>query len=226
MQGQQRPPSRIGTYYNPKRHLLGNKAGQVPPAWRDQKPKEQGSKILLSRLPPDVGEVEVEELFRKTVGPLREAFLIYNSQGRSKGMAVVSFQRPGDAAVAREKYDGKFIDGRRPIKIEIVLDSIDAAVKAPPTQAQPSLLGRLGSIFAANTAPMIPVQNHAPKGNPAATAPRKPPAPRIFHSVPVAVVPRRRHKKEPRRVKKTFAQLDQEMEEYRAGVDGPAPNGK
>jgi len=52
-----------------------------------------------------------QELFRKTVGPLKESFLIYNSQGKSKGMAVVSFQRPGDAAVARTKYDGKIVDG-------------------------------------------------------------------------------------------------------------------
>ena len=45
-----------------KRRLLGNQAGLVPPAWRDSKSREDhGSKILLSRLPPDVGEVEVEE---------------------------------------------------------------------------------------------------------------------------------------------------------------------
>jgi len=52
-----------------------------------------------------------QELFRKTVGPLKESFLIYNSQGRSKGMAIVTFQRFGDAAVARAKYDGKIVDG-------------------------------------------------------------------------------------------------------------------
>jgi THO complex subunit 4 len=46
------------------------------------------------------------------VGPLQDAFLIYNSQGKSKGMAVVTFQRPGDAALARTKYDGKIVDGR------------------------------------------------------------------------------------------------------------------
>jgi THO complex subunit 4 len=27
-------------------------------------------------------------------------------------MAVVVFQRPGDAVVARSKYDGKIVDGR------------------------------------------------------------------------------------------------------------------
>lgn len=45
-------------------------------------------------------------------------------------------------------------------------------------------------------------------------------------AVAVAVVPRRRQKKGPRRVKKSLAQLDQEMEEYRASVDITDVNGK
>jgi THO complex subunit 4 len=38
-------------------------------------------------------------------------FIIYNNQSRSKGMALVTFHRPADAAVARSKYNGKVIDG-------------------------------------------------------------------------------------------------------------------
>lgn len=53
-----------------------------------------------------------QELFKKTVGPLREVFMVYNSQGKSKGMAIVVFQRPGDAAVAQKKYHGKIVDAR------------------------------------------------------------------------------------------------------------------
>lgn len=53
-----------------------------------------------------------QELFKKTVGPLRESFMVYNSQGKSKGMAIVVFQRPGDAAVAQKKYHGKIVDAR------------------------------------------------------------------------------------------------------------------
>ncbi|KAL4071428.1 hypothetical protein V8B97DRAFT_2007441 [Scleroderma yunnanense] len=224
-------PARIHAYHNQKRNLLGPRAAQVPPAWRDQKTKEQGSKILLSRLPPDVGETEVEELFRKTVGPLREVFLIYNSQGRSKGMAIVAFQRPGDAEVARAKYDGKFVDGRRPIKIEIIVDSEAAAAAPKPTpQAQPSLLTRLGGIAAINgaphnAAPTISAPNHAPN-NVQAKTPPKPLAPRAVPRpqtapapAPAPAAPRRRQKKGPKRVKKSLTQLDQEMEEYRAAVD-------
>ncbi|KIJ59391.1 hypothetical protein HYDPIDRAFT_100831 [Hydnomerulius pinastri MD-312] len=223
MHGQSKPLARINSYHNSKRHLLGNQTGQAAPAWRDQKPKDQGSKILLSRLPPDVGETEVEELFKKTVGPLKEAFLIYNSQGRSKGMAVVVFQRAGDAAVARTKYDGKFIDGRRPIKIEIVVDSNNAVPTAPSSQTQPSLLNRLGNIVTVNAPPVISAPDHAPNGISAAKAQH---APRIAQNAPTAVVPRRRQKKGPRRVKKSIAQLDQEMEDYRSGADAFALNGK
>jgi THO complex subunit 4 len=132
--------TRPNTFHSQKRQLLGNQAGHVAPAWKTnggptlgqgqgKNDMEQGSKIFLSRLPVDVEEKEVEvshergfgevsftyvsfqELFKKTVGPLKESFLIYNSQGKSKGMAVVSFQRPGDASVARKKYDGKIVDG-------------------------------------------------------------------------------------------------------------------
>lgn len=49
----------------------------------------------------------------KTVGPVRDALLVYNNNGRSKGMGIVEFHRPGDAAVARQKYNGKTVDGRK-----------------------------------------------------------------------------------------------------------------
>ena len=55
---------------------------------------------------------DTQTLFTKTVGPVKEVFIVFNSQARSKGMAVVTFQRAGDAAVARTKYNGKIVDGR------------------------------------------------------------------------------------------------------------------
>ena len=72
MQAQNRPVRFNGTVSS-KRHLLGNRAGHAPPAWRNQgvavpspagnangKGKDAGSKILLSKLPFDVGDKEVE----------------------------------------------------------------------------------------------------------------------------------------------------------------------
>lgn len=64
----------------------------------------------------------MQDLFKKTVGPLKDMFLVYNSQGKSKGMAVVTFARPGDAAIARQKYDGKVVDGRAYIIVFLAAD--------------------------------------------------------------------------------------------------------
>jgi len=36
--------------------------------------------------------------------------LFYNDKGLPKGMALVGFQRDSDAALAAEKYDGRFVD--------------------------------------------------------------------------------------------------------------------
>lgn len=170
----------------------------------------------------DVSEKEVEELFRKTVGPLKDSFIVYNSQGKSKGMAIISFQKPGDAAVARSKYDGKFVDGRRPIKIEIISEDLPPASVASTT---PSLFDRIAGmkpIVNGTTPPTAngiksPVQNHAlPRQVTAAAS--------IVAGLPVPASPRRRLKKGPRRLKKQVAsksieQLDQEMEDYRAAAD-------
>lgn len=64
----QAPPyARYNTYHNQKRQLLGNQAGNAAPAWRVNQAQarrdlvaNKGSKILLSRLPVDVSESEVE----------------------------------------------------------------------------------------------------------------------------------------------------------------------
>ena len=88
-----------------------NKGNGCQEAWceRDGSARghERGGSCEMGRNADDP-----QELFRKTVGPLRDVFLIYNSQGHSKGMAIVAFQRKGDAAVARAKYHGKVVDGR------------------------------------------------------------------------------------------------------------------
>ncbi|KAF8813144.1 hypothetical protein BYT27DRAFT_7181730 [Phlegmacium glaucopus] len=240
MQAQYRPLpyARLNTFHGPKRQLLGNQAGQAPPSWKTsasvapgqvhatsvskgKAAQEQGSRIFLSRLPVDVGEKDVEELFRKTVGPLKESFLVYNSQGNSKGMAVVTFQRPGDALAAQAKYDGKIVDGRRPIKIEIISDGAPSQIpRGPPPP--PTLLNRLSP---ANT---MTIRPHTEKINPG-PSPVTPIAPRslVFQPrvavKPAPVPPRRvRQKKGPKRLKKkTIDDLDKEMEDYRAAAPDP-----
>jgi THO complex subunit 4 len=76
MQAHYRPQSRSNSFHTPKRKLIGHQAGQAPPAWRVSDPaqgpaslqaknklkmqEQLGSKILLTNLPSDVGEKEVE----------------------------------------------------------------------------------------------------------------------------------------------------------------------
>jgi THO complex subunit 4 len=79
-------------------------------------PKRAGLVKIFTLL----AKTRTQELFRKTVGPLKDSFLICNPQGASKGMAIVVFQRPEDAAVARTKYDGKIVDGRTCLFFNII----------------------------------------------------------------------------------------------------------
>jgi len=225
---------RVNAYHGTKQQLLGAKVGQAAPAWRGNQATingkraagpvnglEKGSKILLSKLPMDVSENEVQQLFEKTVGPVRECFVVYNSQGKSKGMAVVQFHRTTDAVVARQKYNGKFVDGKRPITIEIVTEDEPRprAPMAPAKPQVPSLLQRLGAqlappVVAAAMKPPAKAKAAKKAAAPAATKP----AARPVASNSKAKL---RTKKGPKRVKKAAAtvdELDKEMDEYRAAV--------
>ncbi|KAK7044572.1 RRM domain-containing protein [Favolaschia claudopus] len=86
-------------------------------------------KIIVSNLPQDVNEAQVKELFQTTVGPLREVTLHYDANGRSKGVATVVFNKKSDGNRAFAQYNNRLIDGRRPMKIEIV---VDPSRPAPP----------------------------------------------------------------------------------------------
>ncbi|KAF8527619.1 hypothetical protein BU17DRAFT_81861 [Hysterangium stoloniferum] len=94
-------------------------------------------KIIVSNLPFDVNESQIRELFSQMIGPLRDVTLTYDSRGVSKGIASVVFNRSGDAAKAYTQYHDRLIDGKRPMKIEIVVDprkatsSLAARVSAP-----------------------------------------------------------------------------------------------
>ena len=110
---------------------------------------------------------------KKTIGPVRDSFLVYNSQGLSKGMAVVSFVRQSDAVRAKNKYDQKMIDNRehlrdvlwlflpnfvgRPLKIEFIVDSDTLAQPDPPKAREKTLFERIGMPAAkAKTVPAAP----------------------------------------------------------------------
>ncbi|KAI0090444.1 hypothetical protein BDY19DRAFT_940204 [Irpex rosettiformis] len=103
---------------------------------------QPSEKIIVSNLPPDVNESQIRELFTQTVGPLRDVNLHFDSKGVSKGVAWVQFSRKGDGNKAYTQYNNRLIDGKRPMKIEIVVDpsrpaSLASRV-APPAAAAPA----------------------------------------------------------------------------------------
>ncbi|PPQ67210.1 hypothetical protein CVT26_007283 [Gymnopilus dilepis] len=227
-----KPYARSNDFYKPKDHVLGHSSKQTQPAWKAAnavggspqgswkgKAVENGSKVFLTGLPVDVAEKDVEELFRKTIGPLKEAFLVYNSQGRSKGMAVVWFHRPGDAGVARAKYDGQIVDGRRRLKVEILLDGMpSSAAPAIKFPTPPSLLDRLAPppSDAATT-------ESGPSAKPSLRTASRPLNVTPASADEIPIPPRRmKQKKGPKRLKKrmpvTVADLDREMDDYRASA--------
>ncbi|KAI0631277.1 hypothetical protein C8Q77DRAFT_198207 [Trametes polyzona] len=101
------------------RAVPASNGAKIVPAATAQQPAD---KIIVSNLPPDVNELQVKELFHTTVGPLKDVTLHYDSQGRSKGVAAVHFQRRGDGTKAYQQYNNRLIDGKRPMKIEIIID--------------------------------------------------------------------------------------------------------
>lgn len=88
------------TNHSSKRQLLGNQAGRVPPAWRDQRQTELGSKILLSRLPPDVGELEVEERPSLFLAPSLTQTRVFANRNSSERRSALS-RRPFSYATPR-----------------------------------------------------------------------------------------------------------------------------
>jgi len=109
-------------------------------------------KIIVSNLPMDVNEAQVKELFHTTVGPLREVTLHYDANGKSKGIATVLFSRKGDGTAAYNQYNNRLIDGKRPMKIEVVVD--------PARPVQSSLVSRVAPAANGAAAPMEGVQRN------------------------------------------------------------------
>ncbi|KAG1876402.1 hypothetical protein F4604DRAFT_1761396 [Suillus subluteus] len=149
---------------------------------------QPADKIIVSNLPTDVNEVQIRELFSTTVGALRDVTLHYDSAGRSKGVAAVHFQRKGDGTLAYQQYNNRLIDGKRPMKIEIVVDPARPAPSA-------SLVSRVAPAASAPAAP------DARSARPATRGSRR---------------GRGRGRKGNERPQKSVADLDAEMEDYTA----------
>ncbi|CUA77536.1 hypothetical protein RSOLAG22IIIB_02551 [Rhizoctonia solani] len=198
-------------------------------------PQQEGSKIYISHLPPDVDDVDVNQLLTETIGPVIYAFVVYDIRGMTKMSAVASFLDPAHAAKAVELYNGKVIDGKEPIRVEQIglnpklrlgppmgprdnnnapmgqgaKSLIDRVTQAPKPMS--SLLHRVSAraapLVTANTKPLPDrIQPAQPNGNTNGTT-HPPPKPK-------------RIKKGPKRLQKLtrisqLQQLEQEMDQYR-----------
>ncbi|OBZ67955.1 mRNA export protein mlo3 [Grifola frondosa] len=213
----------------------------VPIAATAQQPAD---KIIVSNLPPDVNELQVKELFHTTVGPLKDVTLHYDSQGRSKGVAAVHFQRRGDGTKAFQQYNNRLIDGTLSTYCVEAFSATAASQGSPPLgwlsrawlvvgRGDGNVLSLHVSSFPAAESlaterPMkieIIVDPSRPVP-PASLASRVAPAP----SVPVETAPRTgggrprrgrggggvRGRKSNERPNKSAADLDAEMEDYSA----------
>ena len=176
-----------------------SKRGAAPASTAGSPAQANAQKIMVSGLPPDVNEEQIKELFTSTVGPLSSVQLNFDAQARSKGTATVIFQKRGDANKAFAQYNNRLIDGKRPMKIEIVMDP----TKVPP----PSLVSRVAPAPEAKQTPKAAASGteKAKIGKPNARGGRG-----------------RRRKGGNDRPAKSAADLDAEMEVYKAAPEEPA----
>lgn len=147
-------------------------------------------KIVISNLPEDVAQGQIKDLLVSTVGPIKSINMSYNAQGKSAGIVTVEFKNPEDSTKAYQAYNGRLIDQKRPMKVEIIVD--------PSRQPPPPLASRLDAPIAA------PATNGATRGS----GGRGRGGRRGGASG---------GGRQPREKSKTAAELDAEMEEYVAG---------
>ncbi|CAF9903487.1 MAG: hypothetical protein GOMPHAMPRED_000303 [Gomphillus americanus] len=90
--------------------------------------KSQGvdTKIIVSNLPRDVDEKQIQEYFSQSVGPVKKVWLNYGPNGASQGRAEILFKEPGGANKALKVNNGVLVEGK-PMKIEIIVDAKRAA---------------------------------------------------------------------------------------------------
>ncbi|GAA5838412.1 hypothetical protein JCM3766R1_005539 [Sporobolomyces carnicolor] len=185
----------------------GQIAQPVPAAQAVAAQVHVGDKIIVSNLPDDVNEQQIKELFHTTVGTVKSVNLSYNAQGKSKGIATIQFQRAEFATSAYQQYNKRLIDGKRPMKVEIIVDPSRAG--RAPTGPAASLTQRLAP--AAPAAPAASATVAAASGS-AVQQPRQAGGARRGGGRRGG----RRGAKNPERPAATVESLDQEMSDWQA----------
>ncbi|KAL5118291.1 RNA-binding RNA annealing protein [Pleosporales sp. CAS-2024a] len=168
---------------------------------------EISGKILVSGLPHDVDQNQLQDYFATAVGVGRpkKVLLQYGPTGRSLGSATIIFNKHEQAVKATSALNGVKIDGR-PVRVEMLV----SAANLPAAVAQPSLADRVTQAkkdkpkpaTAAKTAPASVGKGRGRGGKTEGRGGRG------------GRNPRERTKK------KTVEELDTEMADYFAAGDG------
>ncbi|KAH4039657.1 hypothetical protein HBH98_174050 [Parastagonospora nodorum] len=100
---------------------------------------ETNGKILVSGLPHDVDQNQLQDYFATAVGVRpKKVLLQYGPTGRSLGSATIIFNKHEQAVKATSALNGVKIDGR-PIRVEMLVSAANLGAAA----AQPSLAERV-----------------------------------------------------------------------------------
>lgn len=62
----------------------------------------------------------------------------YRQNGVSTGTCTVIFQRPEDGQKAYQQYNNRLIDGKRPLRVEVVVDLAKIPVNQPEAKRAPA----------------------------------------------------------------------------------------
>ncbi|CAO2650458.1 Nn.00g017500.m01.CDS01 [Neocucurbitaria sp. VM-36] len=165
------------------------------------------TKIMVSNLPLDVEQGQLQDYFVSAVGVGRpkKILLQYGPNGRSLGSATIIFNKHDQAVKATAALNGVKIDGR-PVRVEMLV----SAANLPPPARQPSLAERV-------------TQPKKDKPKPATAEKAAPAAGRGRGQTRGRG--RGRGGREARPKKKTVEELDAEMADYFPSGENNATNG-
>ncbi|XPS74909.1 RNA-binding RNA annealing protein [Ascochyta lentis] len=162
------------------------------------------SKIMISNLPLDVEQNQLQEYFASAVGVGRPKKILmqYGPNGKSLGSATVIFNRPEQASKATTALNGVKIDNR-PIRVDLLV----SAANVPAPTKQSSLADRV-------------TQPKKDKPKPATAAKAAPAAGKGRGEATRGRGGRVGRGGRERQKKKTIEELDAEMADYFPTADG------
>jgi len=142
--------------------------------------------------------------------------LAHDKIGGFLGIAMVAFEQKDAAMKAHAAYNGRIVDGRTPIRIDLIVDARSVGAVTIPTRPR-TLADRLGPPASTSSADIV-MNGTATKRIP--TAPRAKNnslVQRVSQRIVAQPQPRPKVKKPPKRLqRKTQADLDRELDAWLA----------